>query len=273
MSSLPRIDIHCHAFHPKIASKVCEQLQDYYQMKASGTALWEDLEPRLRQAHIQYATVLSAATRKEQVEPANHYAVTQVNFPGAIPFGTIHPDYEKIEEMLAYLWDNGIRGIKLHPDFQGFRLDDPRMDRVYAACEGRFVVLSHVGDRFPPEVNPSCPYKIAAIKRKYPKLQLVAAHFGGYRHWEHVVKAYEGVEIYMDTSSALFAIPQELLEQIFKAFPRERFFFGSDYPLGDCNHEIELLQRRLRLTDTEIDQLMTNANVLNLTEGRKPLDD
>ena len=62
MSSLPRIDIHAHAFHPKIASKVVEQLQHHYGIPAIGNGLLEDMEPRLRRAGIQYSAVLAAAT-------------------------------------------------------------------------------------------------------------------------------------------------------------------------------------------------------------------
>lgn len=264
MSSLPRIDIHAHAFHPKIASKVVEQLQHHYGIPAIGNGLLEDMEPRLRRAGIQYSAVLAAATKKEQVEPANQYAVSLLKHPGVIPFGTMHPDYEKMDEMLAYLWDNGIRGIKLHPDFQGFRLDDPRLDSFFGAIEGRFTLLVHVGDKLPPADNPSCPYKVAAIKRKHPRLQMIAAHFGGVWHWQYVVDALKGLDIYMDTSSSLFAIPQELLEGIFNSFPRKNFLFGSDYPLFDCNDEIELLRRRLRLSDSEVEEILTNANALQL---------
>lgn len=269
---LPRIDIHAHAFHPKIAAKVVQQLQDHYKIPAIGNGLWEDMEPRLRKAGIQYSTVLSAATKQEQVEPANHYAVSLCAQRGVIPFGTMHPDYPHTEEMLAYLWDNGIRGIKLHPDFQGFRLDDPRLDKLFGAIEGKFTLLVHVGDKLPPKENPSCPYKVAAIKRKYPKLQLIAAHFGGVWHWPYVVDALKGLDIYMDTSSSLFAIPQELLEQIYHAFPRRNFLFGSDYPLFDCASEVEVLQRRLKLSDSELEEILTNANALGITEGRLPLE-
>lgn len=271
MPSLPRIDLHAHAFHPKIADKVVAQLQEHYHIPAIGNGLWEDMVPRLRRAGISYSAVLAAATKPEQVEPANHYAASLLGTPGIIPFGTMHPDYTRMEEMLAYLWDKGIRGIKLHPDFQGFRLDDPRLLPFFGAVEGRFTLLVHVGDRLPPAENPSCPFKVAAIKRRFPRLKLIAAHFGGVWHWPYVVEALQGLDIYMDTSSSLFAIPQELLEQIFHAFPRKNFFFGSDYPLFDCGEEVERLQRRLKLTSSETEEILTNANALELTGACRPL--
>jgi predicted TIM-barrel fold metal-dependent hydrolase len=73
-----------------------------------------------------------------------------------------------------------------------------------------------------------------------------------------------GMEIYMDTSSSLFAIPQNYLEQIFQTFPRHLFLYGSDYPLWDPGSEIERLQERLRLTDTELEEILTNGSRLGL---------
>ena len=112
---------------------------------------------------------------------------------------------------------------------------------------------------------------MAAIKRRFPRLKLIAAHFGGVWHWPYVVEALQGLDIYMDTSSSLFAIPQELLEQIFHAFPRKNFFFGSDYPPLDCGEEVERLQRRLKLTSSETEEILTNANALELTGACRPL--
>ncbi|MFA7166128.1 MAG: amidohydrolase, partial [Desulfoplanes sp.] len=54
------IDIHTHAFHPKIAHKVLEQLQNHYAIAPVGTGTVEDLLPRLKKAGIDRAVVHSA---------------------------------------------------------------------------------------------------------------------------------------------------------------------------------------------------------------------
>lgn len=266
-----RFDVHTHAFHPKIADKVVRQLEAHYHIPPIGSGCYEDLEPRLRRARLDFCCIHSAATKPEQVEPANNWAIALKAHPGVIPFGTMHPGYGHIEDELARLWDNGVRGIKLHPDFQGFRVDDPRLDRFFGAIEGHFTLMLHVGDVLPPAENPTCPYKTAALKRKYPKLQLIAAHFGGVHHWKYVIDAMKGMEIYMDTSSSLWTIEQPVLEAIFRAFPRHLFLYGSDYPLFDPADELQRLQRRLRLSDHEVEELLTNANALKLADGQAPL--
>ena len=257
-----RVDVHTHAFHPKIAAKVCQLLKEHYRVPPVGHGTSEELLAWMDAAGMEKAFVLSAATSQLQVIPANNWAISLKENPRLIPFGTMHPQYPDMKGELARLYDHGIRGIKLHPDFQGFRLDDPALLPLFGEMEGTFTLLVHVGDRLPPAENPSCPWKVAAIKRKFPGLRIIAAHFGGFHHWEYVVEAMDGLGIYLDTSSSLFMIPQELLEQIFRHFPRHLFLFGSDYPIWKPASEMEILQRRLKLTDSELEEILQNGSQL-----------
>lgn len=259
-----RFDIHTHAFHAKIAAKVVRQLESHYHIPPIGTGELDDLLPRLSRAGISHACIHSAATAPDQVIPANRWAATLGRQPGIIPFGTMHPDYPGLEEELTFLQRRGIRGIKLHPDFQGFRLDDPKLLPLFDAMQDHFTLMVHIGDNLPPRENPSCPWKIAAIRRAFPRLQIIAAHFGGFRHWPHVLEAMHDSRIYIDTSSSLFTIPQPWLETIFRAYPHPYILFGSDYPLFDPAEEIRRLQFRLRLSDNRLEELLTNARTLEL---------
>ena len=111
-----------------------------------------------------------AATAPAQVVPANNWAIELARTqPRIIPFGTIHPGFADFEPELDRLERAGIKGIKIHADFQGFRLDDPALFPVLEAMRGRFVALFHVGDRLPPDKNPSCPAKLAAIHRDFAR--------------------------------------------------------------------------------------------------------
>ena len=70
-----RIDIHCHAFHPKIADKVTAQLDEHYGIRPVGTGTCEDLLARARRAGLDKVVVLGAATDPSQVIPANNWAI------------------------------------------------------------------------------------------------------------------------------------------------------------------------------------------------------
>ena len=119
--------------------------------------------------------------------------------------------------------------------------------------------MLHVGDRLPPEQNNSSPDKVATILENFPDLTVIAAHMGGLYHWEYVIEYLLGKDVYIDTSSSLFAIDDASLHRIFFGHPRDHILFGSDYPLFDPGEEIIALRRRLSLRDTELEQLLSTG--------------
>jgi len=254
------IDIHTHAYHPKIADKVINQLEEHYGIRAVGTARIDDLLARAKRAGLDKVAVHCAATAPAQVVPANNWAISlQRDHPEVVAFGTLHRDYSDFEQELDRLAAAGIKGIKFHADFQGFRLDDPKLWPIYEAMSGRFVLMLHVGDALPPERNNSSPDKVAAILRDFPGLTVIAAHMGGLYQWTYVVDYLVGKNVYIDTSSTLPFIDDATLHRIFDAHPRERILFGSDYPLFDPGEEIERLRTRLSLDDAAMEQLLSTG--------------
>jgi hypothetical protein len=207
--------------------------------------------------------VHTVATAPAQVIPANNWALQlQRTDPGITAFGTIHPAYGRFEHELDRLETAGIPGIKFHPDFQGFDMQDPAFFSVLEAVCGRFAVLFHVGDRFPPERSPSTPAKMKRIRRLFPQLTIIAAHLGGYLQWEESLRHLVGEDIYLDTSSSLPFLPDPLLQKIVSRHPLERILFGSDYPLFDPGEELDRIRDRLKLS---------GENFLSLLNGAKEL--
>ena len=261
------IDIHTHAFHPKIAHKAVDHLNSFYSITCSGDGTIANLLEREQQAGLEKCVVLCAATAPAQVIPANNYAISlQREHPEqVIAFGTVHPAYENWENELARIKAAGIRGIKLHPDFQSFWLDDPRLLPIFEAAQKDFVFEIHIGDRTTPDKNPSCPYKLASIMRQFPDMRVIAAHFGGYRMWSHALEVFSGStfeNLWFDTSSTTpFATP-ELAHRLLNTFPRERILFGTDWPLYDPVEELQRLQTLGGLSDSEMEVIMSNASAL-----------
>lgn len=253
-------DVHTHAFHPKIAAKATAQLYDYYHIQPQGDGTLEGLLGCLKAAGIDKAVVHSAATAPEQVVPANDWAIhLQRDVPGIEAFGTLHTDFPDWEAEFNRLQAAGVRGLKLHPDFQKIWLDDKKLLPMFDAAQGRFTIMFHIGDERPPESNYSSPQKLAAIKREFPKLQVIAAHLGGYRHWQYVVDELANTDVFIDTSSALAFIDDALLKHIRRYIPLDRWLFGSDFPLSTPAIELGLVKKRLQLSSIEMDGLLTNA--------------
>ena len=261
------IDIHTHAFHPKIAHKAVDHLNSFYSITCSGDGTIANLLEREQAAGLEKCVVLCAATAPAQVIPANNYAISlQREHPDqVIAFGTVHPAYDNWEQELARIKAAGIRGIKLHPDFQSFWLDDPRLLPIFEAAQKDFVFEIHIGDKTSPDKNPSCPYKLASILRQFPGIRVIAAHFGGYRMWSHALDVFSGnnfENLWFDTSSTTpFATP-ELAHKLLRTFPRERILFGTDWPLYDPVEELQRLQTLGGLKDSEMEVIMSNASDL-----------
>jgi predicted TIM-barrel fold metal-dependent hydrolase len=254
------IDVHTHAFHPKIAGKVLHQLEGHYAIPPVGDGHVDDLLARLDRAHLDSAVVLTAATTPAQVIPANNWSLSiKRDHPRLIPFGTIHPGFEGMEKELDRLESSGIRGLKFHPDFQGYRLDDPALYDIMEMVGDRFVCLFHVGDTLPPDDNPSCPRKLAELRKVFPAPVMIAAHMGGYLHWEYALEHLAATDVLVDSSSTLDFVDDGLLLRLYRAFGSRRILFGSDYPLFDPAAEMERLQRRLHLSPCEFEAILTNA--------------
>ncbi|MGE4297164.1 MAG: amidohydrolase family protein [Desulfovibrionaceae bacterium] len=256
-------DVHTHAFHPKIAHKVVAQLEDHYGIEPACNGLVEDLLDRARRGGIDKVVALSAATAPAQVVPANNWAIGLMqSHPEIVSFGTLHPEYADWETELARLKAAGIKGLKFHPEFQGFWMDDVRLLPIMEAAQRDFVFLFHVGDRAEPAKNPSCPFKLMALATMFPQARIIAAHLGGYLHWQWALQVLIGKNVWLDTSSAIPYIDPTALNDIFTRHPRERILFGSDYPLR-CPAEDRVDQQlALRFSDTEMEELMTNAEAL-----------
>lgn len=231
------IDMHAHIFPEKIVTKAVGSIGEFYGIPMRAGGLAEDLLQRGQAAGISRFVVFSTATVPHQVQAINNFISGQVALhPEFTGFGTLHRDMEHPEEEIERICSLGLRGVKLHPDFQKFEIDDPKMDPIYAALEGRLPILFHTGDKRYPF---SRPEKLARVARKFPRLQAIAAHFGGYSVWEDVY-CYDGCDnVFFDTSSTLFCMPKEQARQLISHFGADRFFFGTDYPMWEPSEELE----------------------------------
>lgn len=70
------IDIHTHAFHPKIAYKAVDHLNNFYNVACAGDGTIDHLLAREKHAGVDKCVVLCAATAPAQVIPANNYAMS-----------------------------------------------------------------------------------------------------------------------------------------------------------------------------------------------------
>ena len=257
-------DIHTHAFHPKIAHKAVEHLNTVYHLDCRGDGTIEHLLEREKAAGIDRCIVLCAATAPAQVIPANNYAMKlQREHEEVIGFGTLHPAYVDWEDELERMKAGGLRGIKLHPDFQGFALNDRRLLPIFESAQDDFVFEIHIGSDDPLDKAPSSPFMLADLMRSFPRLRVIGAHFGGYQMWDYSLEALGDFEnLWIDTSSTTPYVTPSLLQRLLARHDPDRLLFGTDWPIYDPVHELERLRTMSGLGEDAVERILSNAGRL-----------
>lgn len=272
------VDIHTHAFADPIADKAVAFLIDYYKIPTSHGGRLKDNLQAAAKAGVNINVLLVAATKPTQVQPANDWILKVnamstdelatlsgvVNPPKLVPFGTVHPEDPDMMNEFHRLKAAGIKGIKLHPDFQGFSLDDSRLYPIFDAMGDSMILMTHVGDAARQPSDPSTPRHVRQILHDFPKLRVIAAHLGGYCYWDEALDELAGRDVYLDLSSTLSFIPSQILHNFFQRHSTERILFGSDYPLFSANEELQKIKSMLPDLSSEVRDRILYKNALDL---------
>lgn len=254
------IDIHAHIYPEKIASKAVSAISSFYGLPMEGKGTAEDLVESGQKAKIQKFVISSIATAPAQVRSINDFIAGVCHtHSGFIGFGTMHQDFPNPKTEVERMLSLGLKGIKLHPDFQKRYIDEPLMFPLYEASEGRLPILFHIGDY---RMDYSSPLRLARILKCFPDLVVIASHLGAYRVWDEWGTTLLGKNVYIDTSSALMFLAKNKAVEIIRSHGVDKVLFGTDYPL--YSHQGEL-QRFLSLG------LTPEENKMILSENTKKL--
>ncbi len=249
------IDCHCHVYPSKIAEKAVESIHRFYDipMDCDGTA--ESLRCDGEKYGVEHFVISSVATAPRQVESINAFiAKTVKESNGCMTgLGTLHPDSETIENDIRFIKESGLKGIKLHPDFQKFAVDSEKAFRIYELCKDELPVLMHTGDN---RYDYSNAARVKNVLENFPGLTLIGAHLGGYSLWTEAWKTLcDYNNFYVDCSSSLFALSSQKATEIINAYGSRRVLFGSDYPMWSYDREVERFFK-LRLTESQKQQIL-----------------
>ena len=259
------IDFHSHAFPDAVAKKARDFLEEYYALPMFGDGTLAQLKTESHKANVTRLVVCSTATTPHQTQSINNWLSTcQKEDDFLICLGTLHPDYPDIQEEVERIIQLGLHCVKLHPDFQHTAIEDERMQRIYAACQGRLPILIHVGD---PKTQYSNPRALAAMIEKFPEQCFIAAHMGGYSQWDEAMEYLIGNNVYIDTSSSFCGPTNKQMEEIIHAHHIDKVLFGTDYPLTCASEELQRFMT-LDLTKAERQAILYDnaAKLLKLEE-------
>lgn len=261
------IDFHTHAFPDDLAERAMTALQDSCDVKAVLDGTIASLITSMDASGIAASVIASIATRPKQFDPIMQWS-KQIASDRIIPFISVHPDDPEAVPRIRAIKDAGFKGIKLHPYYQGFVLDDERMFPIYEALIANdLILLSHTGfDIAFPHDRICDPEKIARVMRMFPQLKLVTSHLGAWYDWDEVEKHILGKPIYMELSFSLQVLTSEQSRHMLEAHPQEYLLFGTDSPWTSQPDTLQLLQA-LNLSQERLDAILARnaARLLNLS--------
>lgn len=252
----PIVDSHCHIYPEKIAERAVKSIGQFYNIPMSNGGTVSDMIKAEREAGVTHCIVFSVATKVAQVESINRFIAQEVEKSNGFMtgLGTLHPDSPDLESDIEFLLELGLKGVKLHPDIQGFKIDDYRCLKIYELCEKKGIpVLLHTGDN---RYDFSNPNRIKPILDTYTDLIVIGAHLGGWSMWDKAVEELkEYKNFYVDCSSSLYAITPEKATEVIRTYGAERVMFATDYPMWSPKDELQRFNR-LDLTKEEKEQIL-----------------
>lgn len=237
------IDFHTHAFPEKIAQKAIEKLSC-----ASGgltpytNGTFFDLKRLFSQSGVDKAVVLNIATNATQQKNVNDFAASINDGQNIFAFGSVFPDAPDALGELERIKALGLKGVKLHPDYQQFSVDDEKMKPIYKKIgELGLITVFHAGQDygFPPPYG-ATPEKLEKALKWFSS-PVIAAHFGGIGYSKEVFERLCGKDIYFDTSFGYASLPKYYAQKIIDTHGADKILFGTDSPWHTAEMELKLL--------------------------------
>lgn len=254
------IDVHAHAYPAHILRKVAGRMGWVSGNRVEIEGTTDGLVESMERTGVDHSVFLPVATNPKQVGKLNAQAMQFMECyheRGLISFGAVHPDTENVREVLRGIKNAGLRGVKIHPDYQQTYFDDIRYMRILdAASELELFVLTHAGmdEMYPEEVH--CDIKhilnvIQSVNSEY----LILAHMGGWQRWRDVENYVCGAPVYLDTAFSLTGTVDVENNGVFGAMLDDETFvrlarkhgvgkilFGSDTPWSSQQETVAWVQ-------------------------------
>jgi predicted TIM-barrel fold metal-dependent hydrolase len=244
------IDAHAHVWPDRIA-ELALSANRLPELVARGDGTVDGLTADMSRSGVSMSCCLGIANEARHVDRVNEF-VARLESESRFGFGTVHVDLP-VEENLASLKRHGVRAVKIHPLFQNFALDDPRLWKIFEAFGDEIPVITHVGAGGDPHANSlSSPSMIRDIARQFPQLPLIACHFGGYKVLDDAEEMLSGADVVLETSwpPSLKVLRPERVRRLIRNHGAERIVFGSDWPMTSPAEEIRAIEA-LGLSDDE----------------------
>ncbi len=261
------IDFHLHAFPDAIAERAIAKLSQVAKLQPQTDGTVKGLLDYMQHYGITQGAIMPVATKPEQQQGINLWARdVQAANAELVCFGSAYPGAADCYNEIKHIRDLGLKGVKLHPDYQNFFFNDPQHFAFYEkVIEEGLPLMIHAGnDPFSPQVVHATPRMIREVADRYPELTMIAAHMGGCRMPDEAEEALIGTNVYIDISMSVEYTPPEQMKRMIANHGADKVLFASDVPWGNAGRNIEALNT-YELTD-EQKQLIFEGNARRLIQ-------
>lgn len=242
------IDFHTHIFPEEIAGNAIDLLSEHsgkYRPHTDGTLA--GLLRSMDKAGISLSVVSNIATKPAQLYPILDFSL-RIQSERIYPMVSIHPlnTLNDAEDVLIRAKKLGIRGVKFHPMYQDFEIDNREMFNLYDMIRGYgFFVMFHTGYdiAFPDNTNGDVE-RVKTLAETFRDLTIVATHTGGWRQWDKVAILGGYENIHTEISMSLTEMNDSTFIRTISHFNENHILFGTDSPWTD---QKEMVDRVLSL--------------------------
>jgi len=236
-----KIDFHTHAFEDGLAERALAKLSGNSGLVPALDGTVGALRASMEKAGISRAVVCPIATRPHHFAGIRDWARRlRAEAPELEMLLSIHPDDPDAAAHLEETAAEGFKGVKFHPYYQGFAVDERRMYRVYEKIrELGLLAVFHCGfDIAYPRDRTCDPWRIRRVVDDLPGLRLVATHFGGWDDWDEAERWIVGQPIWLEVSMTAAFTKRERVKRMAMAHPAGRLLFGTDSPWTDESEQV-----------------------------------
>lgn len=234
------IDVHTHIFPKEVAKKALPKLLAAGQgnLTAYTDATFDGLRKSMDLSGIDLSVVLPIATSPSQGQGILSWIKTLKDVDSRVLFfASVHPLDPHLTDILKEVVDLGLKGLKLHPQYQNFAVDSKEAYKLYdIAFKNNLILHFHAGfDIGFPKSDLATAFRFANLKKEFPEGTVVLAHAGGYRDWDKVYNLLSEKGFYFDSAFALNALLEQKDPHLINLFHKNQdfFLFGTDSPWED----------------------------------------
>lgn len=243
------IDFHTHAFPEKIAARALADLKMNINIEPCTNGTVDDLLSVLHENNIDVGVELNIAVKEGSEKTINKTAFENAEkYSGKlVPFGSVNPKSENALLVIDEIASMGLKGIKLHPEYQKFFIDDEKYLKIYERALSRgLIIIFHAGfDPYVPQSDMAGSTRCAKIADLYKGEKMVFAHMGSNCNISDAKNLFSGKNVYLDTSFCATSCKTQQDRDDFislvKSIGSDKILLGSDCPWENPKESIKFI--------------------------------